>query len=461
MKRTLVLCMAVLLCVIPCASLAGALPGLNTLYGEYMPSPAFAIDRAASSTQTVGEDKVETYTPFTDADYDKWGGYLKAWGCTLGTEKVEGSVITIPVKNGASTITFAYDRAQHTAAVTYPKGTRPETEGKTVTGNEASILPVLRIAFGVEMPSFAVSFGKKAASDEEKNGMITEKYANVQEEDYTAFGAYAAGFGCALKGYSYENGIVTCTLQKDGAAFTFAYDHMNAAATLTYPADTYITKSTEKKTAASVLPAVDSLYGVYLPTAVTALKRQPDAERMTAENATEQVFDHFDDDAYNTYSTFIMQAGCTVAGYTVEGAVMDIKLEKDGLQFTFIYDRENSKATFIYPAGTRPEKVVLATATPLPTATPVKTATPKPTATTAPKNYTAQECHDIAIRYIKNRLKNPQSFQEHSYRYSTNNGSYTFYIDYSAMNGFGGYNRETYCIEVNYSTGRVMRGYSF
>ena len=53
--------------------------------------------------------------------------------------------------------------------------------------------------------------------------------------------------------------------------------------------------------------------------------------------------------------------------------------------------------------------------------------------------------------------KNPSSvtIHNHSATYDSSDNTYTFCFDYSAQNGFGGYNRSYYFITVSTATGRV------
>ena len=43
----------------------------------------------------------------------------------------------------------------------------------------------------------------------------------------------------------------------------------------------------------------------------------------------------------------------------------------------------------------------------------------------------------------------------------TSTGEITFYVDYSAQNGFGGMNRKTYVIKVDVISGKVTSAFDF
>ena len=71
--------------------------------------------------------------------------------------------------------------------------------------------------------------------------------------------------------------------------------------------------------------------------------------------------------------------------------------------------------------------------------------------------YTIDECAYAAVDYLKAHLKNPSSYQQHSINYyKTDDNTYMITIDYSAMNGFGGYNRSTFVCTVDIKTGKVI-----
>lgn len=80
------------------------------------------------------------------------------------------------------------------------------------------------------------------------------------------------------------------------------------------------------------------------------------------------------------------------------------------------------------------------------------------TPTTTLKSET--ECKTIAIDYLKKYLKNPDSLQVHSATATMSGVEYTFIIDYSAMNSFGGYTRSSYICVVNCLSGEVTAAYS-
>ena len=71
------------------------------------------------------------------------------------------------------------------------------------------------------------------------------------------------------------------------------------------------------------------------------------------------------------------------------------------------------------------------------------------------------ECKSIALDYLKNHLKNPDSLQVHSTTSTKSGNEYTFIIDYSAMNSFGGYTRNSYICVVDCTDGKVTSAFSY
>ena len=123
-------------------------------------------------------------------------------------------------------------------------------------------------------------------------------------------------------------------------------------------------------------------------------------------------------------------------------------------RFTFTYDTLRHIGEVIYPKGSLIETAWVA-----------PTATSMPTVTAIPKSlqyYSESECWSTAERYFKNiSWKNPSSvtIHDHSAIYDVSYNTYTFIIDYSAQNGFGGYNRSNYFITVSAATGQVTSAF--
>ena len=459
--RIISLLLVLALCLSIPALAVGLLPSADKLFGEFMPSAEFALDRRPNTDETVDNVRTLTFVPFTDVDYVVFSKYLGAWGCTASEVTHDDDEITSEISKGSSKITFVYNRVLQTAEVIYPSGTRPETE-KGGEGNEKEVLPSLISVYGVTMPTMKTVTGKKAASTEKlSNGSEVQTYNNVYQADYEAFGSYCAQCDCALAEMSVSGNVVTCKIEKQYASFTLEYDIVKLTAVLTYPMIAVLESKTgvADATVESILPNLDEIYGYALPNAAAVLERAPDMEIPAKDGTVTQLFNDFTDEDYSAFSKYLSSSGCTVSSYSVSGNVMTINLEKNGSAFTFEYDKVEKTARISYVDGARPENVGYPGPTPTPTPKPTATPTPKPTVTPTPKptptatpKYTVDQCYDVAISYLKSRLKNPDSLILHYYGYSAYDNCYSFTIDYSAQNSFGGYTRSSYCIMVDYTT---------
>lgn len=179
-----------------------------------------------------------------------------------------------------------------------------------------------------------------------------ETYRGFTYDDYTAFGAYLAGAGAALKDTAETESTITATLSVRGASMIFAYDWSSQTATAIYPSGTR--PETEKEaveTKASILPPV----GGIMPSAQFAVGRKPDSES-TADNGITQEWKNFTDTDYTALSTYLAQAGATLKQSSVLGGVLMAEISLSASSFTFTYDWHTKTATVFYPSGTMPER---------------------------------------------------------------------------------------------------------
>lgn len=257
-----------------------------------------------------------------------------------------------------------------------------------------------------------------------------------------------------------ENGTIHTSLSKGNAKITVSYTPSSKNMTVAYDMLAYKLDKTAIK-GDNILPDPDSVLGTSMPSMIEAIKRMPDKETTDSTGKTIQTYSNFTDEDYNAFSIYLKSENCNVDGYSLDGSVMTIELSKNDNSFSFVYDREQKSAKVIYSQGARPKQVILATATPIPKQTPKPTLEPTLAPTSAPKNYSVSQCYEKAVNRLRNSLKNPTSLIVNGYNYSTNDGYYQLYIDYSAQNGFGGYNRKTYYCEVNWTTGAIQSEFSF
>ncbi len=442
----------VLIMLIGTASAEGLFPSMNQMFGTAMPSVGAALGRAADETADTERGKEETYRSFTYDDYTVFGAYLAGTGAALKDTAVTENTITATLTVRGASMEFTYDWSSQTATAVYPSGTRPEMEKEAVE-TKASILPPV----GGIMPSAQFAVGRKPDKEENAENGITQVWKNFTDTDYSAFSTYLAQTGATLRQSQTEAGILTAEIGLNGSSFTLTYNWHTKTASVLYPKGT--SPEQEKwntlKGNGSILPKMGTI-GKDLPSISQALTREPDTMETMTDGSRRETYNNFDEADYTTFSQYLQTAECAVDGYHVEdGSVMVIELSNLTGMFTFTYDSLRHIGTIVYPKGSRVEAAWAA-----------PTATPKPAATATPKpsqNYYSQsQCWSTAEQYFKNlSWKNPSSvtIHSHSATYDSSDNTYTFYIDYSAQNGFGGYNRSYYFITVSAATGRVTSAF--
>lgn len=452
LTRCLLIAMAIVMLAAGTTIAEGLFPSMNQLFGTAMPSIGAALGRVADETVDTERGKGETYHSFTYDDYTAFGAYLGGVGATLEDTAVTNSTINTTLSVRGATIEFVYNWSSQTATIVYPSDTRPEMEKEDVE-NKASILPPV----GGILPSAQFAINRAPDSENTTDTGITQVWENFTDKDYNAFSTYLAQTGAALKQSSSEGGVLTAEISLNACSFTFNYDWHTRTASMFYPNGT----SPERKKwntlkgSGSILPKMNTI-GKDLPSMSQALSRVPDATETLADGSRRETYNNFDEADYTTFSQYLQTAECSVDGYHVEDdSVMVIELSNLTGTFTFTYDSLRHIGTIVYPRGSRVEAAWTA-----------PTATPKPAATATPKPsqnyYSESQCWSTAKQYFENlSWKNPSSVTIHSHSdtYDESDNTYTFYIDYSAQNGFGGYNRSYYFITVSAVTGRVTSAF--
>ena len=108
-------------------ALEGILPSTDDAFGVYAPRPSMAIGREASKIEEVEPGVVhETYTGFTELDYDKYSQYLKQYGCIVTDYSMKNDVLTVELEKDGGSFEFVYDKSNENAIVVYGPNTRPE-----------------------------------------------------------------------------------------------------------------------------------------------------------------------------------------------------------------------------------------------------------------------------------------------------------------------------------------------
>ena len=429
------------------ASAGGLFPSMDEMFGISMPSVGLAIGRPAD----VQEETGEMYLNFNGEDYLAFGQYLAGTGAKVTDYSVESGAMTATISARDASMIFLFNWSDKIAVVIYPSGTRAETEKESVEPGDSVLPPV-----GGVMPSAEFAIGRKPDKQSADAEGLTLTWDTFSDDDYTAFSAYLAETGAALKDSSIDAGVLNAEIGLNGFSFRLVYNWNAQTASVVY-ADGTTPESSRWNVpvgSGSVLPKLSSL-GKELPRISMALEREPSSEETLPDGRLQETYLDFSEADYNTFSKYLQTAGCTLEDYhTDDKGVLVINLSNGSGKMTFSYDAVRHTGTVTYPNQTRVEKAWVVTPTPEPKAT------PKPTEKVVTASYSENECWWTAQTYFKNlRWKNPDSVTIHGHTTSYTDGGYLFTIDYSAQNGFGGTNRGYYWITVNASTNRVTSAF--
>ena len=436
-----------ILCIwlIPSITLAdGLFPTMSQMFGTAMPSIGLAIQRNADERLTADGSTSEKYNGFGEEEYLSFGRYLAGAGAVLDDYSVEDTVMTAAISARGASMTLVYDWVKKSVTAIYPEGTRVEMEKEAVKETDSILPPV-----GGILPSAEFAVNRKPMMTEENDGGILQVYKEFTDEDYTAYNAYLGETGATLQSSSLERGVLNAEVLLDGFSFRLVYDWNRQVLQVNYPKGT---KPETKKwnvlcDEGPVLPDVTAL-GKELPSISQGILREPDTVKELSDGGKEEVYTEFEEADYEAFSRYLQTAECTVKEYHVDanGALV-ISLENRSGELQFIYNQMEHTGTAVYPGVQRIEVAWT------PTPTPVPTPTPQPTPTKAP-NYSEEECWRRAEEYFRDwankNLKNPQSLIINSHTMVYDDGSYKVVIDYSAQNGFGGYNRDEYYVVVSH-----------
>lgn len=329
---------------------------------------------------------------------------------------------------------------------------------------DGGLLPKSNEVFGEYMPAIEFAIERKPDSIVQNQETTVYEWENATDSEYYLIGAYFAACGCSGEVDHYSDGVLTVNILKATSKCTFTYDVINRKILMNYPKGTRPeeAKAETKDNIKTIFPELSSIItennsGAFLlPSIGSAIGRLPNHEIINEKGDLIQEYDNFKNQDYQAFSYYLQMRECEVIENSVEGDTITFKLQKGELFFSLVYDHAKSKATVIYPAGTKAECITVPSSTPSILAT-----TPKPEKPTENKYYTENECYDIAINYLKKQLKNPESLQVHSSKCTEDDSAYNFIIDYSAQNGFGGYSREKYYVVVDRRYGIVQSAFTY
>lgn len=225
--------MMIIMAALPAGMAAGLLPSANQLFGEIMPSVALAIGREADDADDL------TWNGVTEAEYTKLGQCLAGAGCTLTNSDVQGTLVTLTVAKNGTEMTLCYDPVSRTLQVTYPKGSRIDTEAASPAA--ASILPEAKIVYSLDLPSVGEATGKQPDQEEDlHDGRMMQSFSSFDDAAYGVFDDYLDARGTTMIGYTVEGNTLTILLSHNGAPMTLVYDRAGKTASFIYPRDARI-----------------------------------------------------------------------------------------------------------------------------------------------------------------------------------------------------------------------------
>ena len=309
----------------------------------------------------------------------------------------------------------------------------------TVLGE--GFLPSLDQVLGINLPYISIIINREPTKKYTQNDDRTiEEYADFSPESYLAVGKSFAKSGFVLQSERFSNGVLQLVLEKKNSVVNIEYNTIEQHLKVIYPKyytnDELCYSYTESDD--SLFPDFEKYVEAILPRLSTVLKKGPDSSQNSNGRLIER-YDNFTEDHYNQVSTYLLEQGCTVKDYKTEGRELIIHLQKKGTEFVLKYDPSKSQASVEYSNTSYIEPII--------TATPKPTSTPKPTIDPATYNTYAA----LFVTVVKGTRTNPASLQIHDIRVMKYKENDYIVIDFSSMNGFGGYIRETYSFKFEYN----------
>ena len=446
-RRIRTLLVVVMIFAVSTAYASGLFPSMDEMLGTAMPSVGLVIGHAADEQVETDAGERETYLNFSGEDYIAFGKYLGGIGASVKEYSTADSTVTAIITVREAEIVFFYDWANRTVTVMYPLGTRAETELETTNEGDNILPPV-----GGVMPSAEFAIGRKPDEQSAGEEGLIQTWTVFTDDDYTAFSAYLAETGAALKNSSIEAGVLNAEIELNGFCFRLIYDWNKQSANVIYPEGT-TPESSRWNTpvgSGSILPGIKDL-GRELPRISMALEREPSSTETLADGSLREIYNDFNEANYNTFSQYLQKTECTLVDYhTDDSGVLVINLTNGSGKMVFSYDALHHTGVAEYPANNRVEKAWA------PTPKPRTEVTPKPDTQVIEAKYSEAQCWNIAYDYFMNlRWKNPKSVKIYGHTWVFTADGFTYTIDYSAENSFGGMNRGYYWITVDATTGKV------
>ena len=456
MGKWLCCIVSLIVLVVPLTLAEGFFPSTDELFGTAMPSLTSTLNRSSDGKEEVDGGQRLIYREVTAKDYVAFSAYLGKLGCVVESTDVTNGVLTADIAMGDGRITFTWDDEAGIATVFYPEGTREEDAVHGGQG-QGEVLPDYVQTFGTGLPSMAPVVDGEPKVKKESDASLRYEYIDVSEAEYDAFSRYLKACGCTQADFNVESGVAIAELKQGSVPFTFEYDSNTHIATINYPAFSFVEDGAfEDAEGKGLMPLADEAFGIVVPRIELATQLKPEGLVQTTEGY-EETYHNFTEEDYAKFSAYLQERGCTVVDYGIdENGILTVNLEKSGVPFSLTYDRIQKSAVMRYAPNSRPEP------TPTPEPTPIPTSAPKPQATKRTTTvYSESDCWRTAEAYFKSMSwKNPDSLQIHGHTSTLSEGAYTFLIDYSAQNSFGGYNRKTGMVVVDANTNQVSMAWA-
>ena len=109
-----------------------------------------------------------------------------------------------------------------------------------------------------------------------------------------------------------------------------------------------------------LLPNLDTVFGVELPSLRHSALMDPITEESTEDGGKRFTFEGITKEIYSNFSSYLSECGCTLTEYSVNDSTITMTLAKEDVTFTFEYNVETLGAVVIYPKNTYEEKIDLA-----------------------------------------------------------------------------------------------------
>ena len=310
---------------------------------------------------------------------------------------------------------------------------------QSANAESESFFPSLNKVFGITIPLIRTYISVKPNNTYiNKDGETIEEYEGFSAEDYQQAGKYFQKSGFTLYSSKYESPTIKLMLQKEGQSVALDYNPATLSLKVKYPRyyteETSLPNSLEDDTC--LFPNIEDIAGVVLPSLSTILKKEPDAIQKTSGKIVSETYYSFSESDYKKVSEYLLSQNCVVTDYSKNGDDLLINLQK--ANFTLKYNPVNKNAVVEYESNAVVEQIFHST--------PVPTATPSPTLSDDEYNTYAA----VFVIALKGMMKNPNSVEIHHIKVMEYKGKQYIVIDFSAMNGFGGYNRESYSFKFQY-----------